>query len=471
MRHGVFMSGPVGPSALRDPSVSSFSSLSRSFAPAKLLSCQGSDHVSTSPALPWQRVFQAGPLLLWVPSKPCLQPGKCSHPIQVAQEKLRAEICEQVNTCNMLLYKVKQRSQAREQLQRRLQQLQMDAQMDDKQHQAQVPGPLPGVVAPVGVSVNPCTPGWALGSVHGVTPCPQPSLPQVVRTLENNIEKMQTKVRAAQKVAALYMVVRDALRKVSSSSLCHCPTRSPAKALKCPRGCAGGTPSCRRSSCSPPSPLPAQGTPGTQWGDVLWLPVSQELAHLPLHLDLLSEMAKLQHEEVEDMELMALDGLRAARVTKVRWSRAPQGVFLTSRAHRWHHVSRLLSLPSRKSKRLSWASPQHTDASIAPPTSGSWARLPWRGDSCLKHWPWGRWHAPFSSRPCSVSFPGCFRGVGSGIFDAGHAGSPSGSQRSIVALGVTSFLLCSRSTWPGWKPSSLQRESSGTAPWLLRKCP
>lgn len=170
----------------------------------------------------------------------------------MAQEKLRAEIYERVNTCNMLLYKVKQRSQAREQLQRRLQQLQMDAQMDEKQHQAKVPGPLPGVAAPVGVSVNPCTPGWALGSVHGVTPCPQPSLPQVVRTLENNIEKMQTKVRAAQKVTALYLVVRDALRKVSSSSLCHCPSRSPAKALKCPRGCAGGMP-----SCSPPSPLPA----------------------------------------------------------------------------------------------------------------------------------------------------------------------------------------------------------------------
>lgn len=78
---------------------------------------------------------------------------------------------------------------------------------------------------------------------------------------------------------------------------------------------------------------------------MLWLPVSQELAHLPLHLELLSKMAELQHEEVEDMELMALDGLRAARVTKVRWSRTAQGAFLTSRAHRWHHVSRLLSLP------------------------------------------------------------------------------------------------------------------------------
>ncbi|KAM9526153.1 coiled-coil domain-containing protein 183-like, partial [Guaruba guarouba] len=181
-----------------------------------------------------------------------------SKTLEVAQEKLRAEIYDQVNTCNMLLYQVKQRSRAQEQLQRRLQQLQ-DVQMDDKQHQAQVPGPLPGVAAPVGGFSQPCAFGWALGSVHGVIPCPQPSLPQVVRTLESNIEKMQTKVRAGQKVTALYLVVRDALRK--------------------------------------------------------------ELAHLPLHLDLLSEMAELQHREVEDMELIASDGLRSARVTKEHMAR------------------------------------------------------------------------------------------------------------------------------------------------------
>ncbi|KAM9525580.1 uncharacterized protein ACIB01_015423 [Guaruba guarouba] len=117
-----------------------------------------------------------------------------SKTLEVAQEKLRAEIYDQVNTCNMLLYQVKQRSRAQEQLQRRLQQ-QQDVQMDDKQHQA-----------------------------------------QVVRTLESNIEKMQTKVRAGQKVTALYLVVRDALRKVSSSSLCRCLTRSPCKGTEVPKG-------------------------------------------------------------------------------------------------------------------------------------------------------------------------------------------------------------------------------------------
>ncbi|XP_061326719.1 coiled-coil domain-containing protein 183-like [Pezoporus flaviventris] len=140
-----------------------------------------------------------------------------SKPLEVAREKLRAEVCRQVNTCNMLLYQVEQRSRAKERLQRRLQQLQ-DVQRAEKQQQA-----------------------------------------QVVRTLEGNIEKMQTKVRAGQKVTALYVAVRDALRK--------------------------------------------------------------ELAHLPLHLDLLSETAELQHREVEDMELMASRGLRAARGAEERMVR------------------------------------------------------------------------------------------------------------------------------------------------------
>ncbi|XP_065551125.1 uncharacterized protein LOC136022120 [Lathamus discolor] len=202
---------PLGIALARPISVS-VSSLSGTFAAAELLSRQGSEQVPASPALPWQRVVRAGPLLPWVPSEPCLQPGKCSHPTQVAQEKLRAEIYGRVNTCNMLLYQVKQRSRAKEQLQRRLQQLQ-DVRMDEKQHQA-----------------------------------------QVVRTLESSIEKTQTKVHAGQKVTALYVAVRDALRK--------------------------------------------------------------ELAHLPLHLDVLSETAELQHGEVEDMELRASHGLRAARVAK-----------------------------------------------------------------------------------------------------------------------------------------------------------
>ncbi|KAM9272431.1 coiled-coil domain-containing protein 183 [Morus bassanus] len=134
--------------------------------------------------------------------------------VEVAREKLQADIFERVNTCNMLLYQMRQRSRAQDELQRRLQQLQ-DAGMDDKQHQAQV---------------------------------------QVIRQLENNIEKMLTKVHTGQKVTSLYLAVRDVLRK--------------------------------------------------------------ELAHLPLHLDLLCGMAKLYHGELEEMELMALNALKAADVTK-----------------------------------------------------------------------------------------------------------------------------------------------------------
>lgn len=72
-------------------------------------------------------------------------------PIQVAREKLQAKIYERVNTCNMLLYQLRQRSQAWDELQRRLQQLE-DVKMDDKQHQAQVQVPR--------------TPSWG-DSTHG----------------------------------------------------------------------------------------------------------------------------------------------------------------------------------------------------------------------------------------------------------------------------------------------------------------
>lgn len=68
---------------------------------------------------------------------------------------------------------------------------------------------------------------------HPMSPLPSP--PQVIRQLENNIEKMLTKVRTGQRVTALYLAVRDVLRKVSSSSLCHRPTRSPCKGNEVPQ--------------------------------------------------------------------------------------------------------------------------------------------------------------------------------------------------------------------------------------------
>ncbi|XP_075616700.1 coiled-coil domain-containing protein 183-like [Balearica regulorum gibbericeps] len=134
--------------------------------------------------------------------------------VEVALEKLRAEIYQRRRTCDVLLDRVRQRSQTRDELQRRLQQLQ-DAERDEKRHQAQV---------------------------------------QAIHQLENKIEKMLAKGRAGQKVTARYLAVRDALRK--------------------------------------------------------------ELAHLPPHLDLLCAMAELYPGELEDMELMASDALRAADVAK-----------------------------------------------------------------------------------------------------------------------------------------------------------
>uniref|UniRef100_A0A8C3JHK0 Uncharacterized protein n=1 Tax=Calidris pygmaea TaxID=425635 RepID=A0A8C3JHK0_9CHAR len=131
------------------------------------------------------------------PANPASSLASSHVPIQVAQERLRAKIYEQVNVSDMLLYQLQQRGRAWDELQRRLQQLQDHA-----------------------------------GSPH--VP-PIPSLPQVIRQLENNIDKMLTKVRACQRVTTLYLAVRDVLRKVSSSSLCHCPTHSPRKGNEVPQ--------------------------------------------------------------------------------------------------------------------------------------------------------------------------------------------------------------------------------------------
>ncbi|KAM6225776.1 coiled-coil domain-containing protein 183-like isoform 2-T2 [Porphyrio hochstetteri] len=77
---------------------------------------------------------------------------------------------------------------------------------------------------------------------------------EVIHQLENSIEKMLVKVRAAQKVTTQYLAVRDVLRK--------------------------------------------------------------ELVHLPQHLDLLSGMAESFQRELEDMEPTASHALRAAEVAK-----------------------------------------------------------------------------------------------------------------------------------------------------------
>uniref|UniRef100_A0A663N6L0 Uncharacterized protein n=1 Tax=Athene cunicularia TaxID=194338 RepID=A0A663N6L0_ATHCN len=161
--------------------------------------------------------------------------------MQVTQEKLRAEIHARVNTCNLLLDQV------------------------------------------------PRAPSWGGSTRGGLGTWRHPvspllSLPQAIRQLENSIEKMLLKVQAAQKVTALYVEVRDALRK--------------------------------------------------------------ELDQLPMHLDLLCGTAERYHRQLEDAELVAADARRDAAVTKVRWPGAPWGPFPRSRAHRRHHAPRLGSLPA-----------------------------------------------------------------------------------------------------------------------------
>uniref|UniRef100_A0A8C7E9Q4 Uncharacterized protein n=1 Tax=Nothoprocta perdicaria TaxID=30464 RepID=A0A8C7E9Q4_NOTPE len=92
-------------------------------------------------------------------------------PSTMAREKLQNDVFDRVNVCNMLLYELRQRDRALEELQRQLQHL-----------------------------------------------TEEPSLMQMIRQLENNIEKTLMKVRTGQKVTTLYLAVRDVLKKVSSPS-------------------------------------------------------------------------------------------------------------------------------------------------------------------------------------------------------------------------------------------------------------
>ncbi|XP_040436861.1 coiled-coil domain-containing protein 183-like [Falco naumanni] len=235
-------------------------------------------------------------------------------PIQVAQEKLQADTYERVNTCNMLLRQVRQRRQVREELQRRLQQLQ-DAAMPDKRQQAQA---------------------------------------QAICQLEKNIEKVLLKVHTGQKVTALYLAVRDVLRK--------------------------------------------------------------ELAHLPPHLDLLCKVAELYGRELQDMDLMALKACKAADRAKVRWPGAPRGPFPPSRAHRRHHVPRscwVCLQPRAKEPELGLpTAPRWLHSSSRVSLLGRAALG--LGTACPKPQLRRRQHAPPASPPCPLSFPACLLGDGAG---------------------------------------------------------
>ncbi|KAM9388216.1 coiled-coil domain-containing protein 183-like [Phaethornis superciliosus] len=94
------------------------------------------------------------------------------------------------------------------------------------------------------------------------------ALGQMIRQLQNKTGKMVTKVQAGQRVTRHYLTTREALRK--------------------------------------------------------------ELAHLPAHLDVLSEMAGLYHGELQDMEILALHACKAAAVTQEDLDRMEAEVFMES---------------------------------------------------------------------------------------------------------------------------------------------
>ncbi|XP_019366482.1 PREDICTED: coiled-coil domain-containing protein 183 [Gavialis gangeticus] len=129
--------------------------------------------------------------------------------VEAAREKLRNYIFDKTNVHNLLLYEVKRRGQALEGLQRRLQFLK-DMEAADKKCQKQM---------------------------------------QIIRQLENNIEKMMMKISTGEKIYYLYLKMMDFLK--------------------------------------------------------------DELAYLPLELNALQHMVEVYHVELRGMKLMALDNTEA----------------------------------------------------------------------------------------------------------------------------------------------------------------
>lgn len=101
------------------------------------------------------------------------------------------------------------------------------------------------------------------------------------------------KIHSGEIVTKLYLRLQEVLKKVSSSSLSI-------HLLSLQRH---GVP---KGLC----PVTAWVTPV---GDVLWLPVSQELVYLPQYLNLLCGMTVMYHEE-----LTAQSSLKANDAIKVR---------------------------------------------------------------------------------------------------------------------------------------------------------
>uniref|UniRef100_A0A8C4W7X1 Coiled-coil domain containing 183 n=1 Tax=Gopherus evgoodei TaxID=1825980 RepID=A0A8C4W7X1_9SAUR len=154
----------------------------------------------------------------WCVSTACMDSSDRSHSLHwAAREKLQNSIFNRMNVHNVLLYEVKRRDGMVEGLQRKLQHL-----------HSHVPG-------------NPVT--------H------EPSLLQVIRQLENNIEKMLMKIRTGEKIYYLYLKMVDFLK--------------------------------------------------------------DELAQLPLQLNVLQHMVEVYQVELKGMRLMAVDATEATEAAKM----------------------------------------------------------------------------------------------------------------------------------------------------------
>lgn len=74
---------------------------------------------------------------------------------------------------------------------------------------------------PLPLEERPAPPPWASGLPGGLSPrhsqCALHPSPQVIRQLENNIEKTTIKITTSQNIHFLYMDLLDHLKKVSPS--------------------------------------------------------------------------------------------------------------------------------------------------------------------------------------------------------------------------------------------------------------
>lgn len=80
---------------------------------------------------------------------------------------------------------------------------------------------------PRGALTQPLEP--QVGTGHGTRSHLPPCLPQIIRQLGNDIEKMLLKIHSGQSVTNLYLRLQEVLRRVSCSSPCHCLPCSPCK--------------------------------------------------------------------------------------------------------------------------------------------------------------------------------------------------------------------------------------------------